>query len=372
MRTGDRRTFMLMHKNIETARIEVEAGRIVGLRETLCPEHMPVGTYASYMTKDICCVYLQAWQKARAIPLERSNLSYVLRAAKRDVFELAALGHGMGLTDQYWFREDGESCRWEDICFAKIGFHASALTLTGGGEVVPSPDYETNGALPKAWVLLDRVPALLKDSPAWLLTASANEVIASQFAQICGVPHASYFPLKVGDKTYCASPCFVDSDSEEFVSLLAYLRTNRGSSIEKAKEMGLSQEFLDNMTAFDLLIGNTDRHEGNFGIIIDPNTMGFVRPAPLFDSGTSLHQWYGNDEYFKPFHETKAEALKKLQGIQIKVPSREQIEDIVSSVYEQFGYPEYTKHAIAELCHNADSLRQRQLELREQEADICL
>ena len=39
---------------------------------------------------------------------------------------------------------------------------------------------------------------------------------------------------------------------------------------------------------FDSIIYNTDRHLGNFGMMIDNNTGRLIKPAPIFDNGTSI------------------------------------------------------------------------------------
>ena len=48
------------------------------------------------------------------------------------------------------------------------------------------------------------------------------------------------------------------------------------------------KEFIDYMLAFDYLMANTDRHFGNFGAIRNVETLEWIGPAPIFDSGTSL------------------------------------------------------------------------------------
>ena len=42
------------------------------------------------------------------------------------------------------------------------------------------------------------------------------------------------------------------------------------------------------MLVFDYIIGNTDRHLNNFGIIRDASTLEWKRFAPLYDNGTSM------------------------------------------------------------------------------------
>jgi len=50
----------------------------------------------------------------------------------------------------------------------------------------------------------------------------------------------------------------------------------------------LYKEHFDDLMLFDTLIYNTDRHLGNFGMIIDNNTNKFLCPAPIFDNGLSF------------------------------------------------------------------------------------
>lgn len=45
---------------------------------------------------------------------------------------------------------------------------------------------------------------------------------------------------------------------------------------------------LNDMLVLDAVICNTDRHYGNFGLLIDNHTNQITAPAPLFDYGNSL------------------------------------------------------------------------------------
>ncbi|EOG7170158.1 transcriptional regulator, partial [Campylobacter upsaliensis] len=58
------------------------------------------------------------------------------------------------------------------------------------------------------------------------------------------------------------------------------------SLVAMAKIYG--EDKLQDLLVFDALIMNTDRHLGNFGMIVDNNTGELLRPAPIFDNGCSL------------------------------------------------------------------------------------
>ena len=62
----------------------------------------------------------------------------------------------------------------------------------------------------------------------------------------------------------------------------------------------LGQQFvgaLDEMIVFDAVICNTDRHYGNFGVLVDSDTNKIVAPAPLFDHGNSLFNLAGEENW---------------------------------------------------------------------------
>lgn len=72
------------------------------------------------------------------------------------------------------------------------------------------------------------------------------------------------------------------------------------------------------MIVVDYLLANTDRHYNNFGAIRNANTLEWIGPAPIFDSGTSL--WCDTPTKLikpvsskmaaKPFKETQDEQLR--------------------------------------------------------------
>lgn len=60
--------------------------------------------------------------------------------------------------------------------------------------------------------------------------------------------------------------------------------------VDICKSLGINNivERLDDMILVDYIMGNTDRHYGNFGLIRDVNTLEFIDTAPIFDTGNSL------------------------------------------------------------------------------------
>jgi hypothetical protein len=65
------------------------------------------------------------------------------------------------------------------------------------------------------------------------------------------------------------------------------------------------------MIAADHILGNDDRHLGNFGFIRDVETAGITGFAPLFDSGSSYRVINGKPGTSKLFREMEKKAVRK-------------------------------------------------------------
>lgn len=90
---------------------------------------------------------------------------------------------------------------------------------------------------------------------------------------------------------------------------------------------------LDQMIVLDYLIANEDRHLNNFGLLRNPDTLEWLGPTPIYDSGSSLGYdkvaaqiRSGRNITCKPFKRSHQDQLKlvtsfdwldlsKLQGI---------------------------------------------------------
>ena len=55
------------------------------------------------------------------------------------------------------------------------------------------------------------------------------------------------------------------------------------------------KEKIEDLMLFDSLIYNTDRHLGNFGMLVNNNTREFLKPAPIFDNGNSILSFLSED-----------------------------------------------------------------------------
>ncbi len=151
-----------------------------------------------------------------------------------------------------------------------------------------------------------------------------SEYIGSNIFKICGFEVQNTILGKYNyrgkEKIVCACEDFTDNDNilYEFENLA--LSTNPDKKIEtelndiievieESKMIDIEetkQKFWD-MFVIDSLIGNTDRHNGNWGFLLNKNT-GKVKFSPIYDCGSALNPML-EDEEIKKISETELKNL---------------------------------------------------------------
>lgn len=164
------------------------------------------------------------------------------------------------------------------------------IAFTGYGcqinrEFISSPEFTTNGTLCKAWRRLNKKIYLYKGGTS----EPYSEFYSAQVAERMGIQHVSY-GLSIWKGTIC-STCELFTDlNTSFVPIHKFVRNcNLLTIADFLKSLGshFYDDFVD-MVVFDALICNTDRHYGNFGLLLDNKTNKPIGFAPIFDNGQSL------------------------------------------------------------------------------------
>ena len=183
-----------------------------------------------------------------------------------------------------------------------------------------------------------------------------SEYIGSNIFKMVGFPTQNtiigVYKYNEKEKIVCACEDFTDSNKvlyefenlalstnpdkkieTELTDILNVLDENKIISIPKIKE-----KFWD-MFAIDSLIGNTDRHNGNWGFLVDIKT-NKIEFAPIYDCGSCLNPMIDDDE------------IKKLQDNDIK--------NLAINCYsclkengEKINYITYIKECKNEECNKA-------------------
>ncbi len=296
--------YTLMQKNEAVLDVDMDpyGGDVDAVGSVRCPERLPLSVLHRPAEAPLKRA-LQEWINYRNIPKTRAMASHVFYGRQASVNSLSLKSLGLNLNDQYWFCPADSGIHWEDVNFFENNFSGHPLGMSFPAEMegrpAISPDYSSNGNLPKFWFIENDQRFLAKAGARPYFQQPYNEIAASALLQQSGLPHVTYTLKEIEGDIYSVCPTFVTPDTEyvpayEIWNTLPFdEKTSRYHHfLSCAEALGLTdiQEQTDTILQFDFLINNTDRHLGNFGFIRDVNTLKFLGMAPLFDNGNSL--WF--------------------------------------------------------------------------------
>lgn len=313
---------LLMHENTPVADVVMQLGHIIRVTKIYNEILLPPGTRKA--NRENLSIFMENWQKERAIPFNRQCLDQYTSYFETSILEAAQIFGSLSLTDHYWFKEETDNEKWEDICFQKNGFSNQLadyiLLEKKAGKPMPVPDVNTDGVLQKIWIHTSNGPVLYKygdfgnDCNCNLL--SANEVVGSRIGNLMEVPVVQYKIARLPDEDIpvCACESFVP-DSSEFITAAQLQKDHMGEPFDlytQMSKMGF-KENLDKMILFDFLLHNKDRHLKNFGFERDAESLEITRFSPLFDQGSCLaFDGILNDASTKPFKASRSEQIAML------------------------------------------------------------
>ena len=286
---------------------------------------------------------LLKWCRNRVIPGNRQYSAELLASQNiepNDLIGLLNISLGLSLNDCYWVVPPEFEGKFDDFNLYENSF-SEALSLiaytgrtTSGNARSLSPEWTTNGSLPKCWRRIDDRLYLFKGGndidPNEIKYEPQSEFYVSEIAEHLDIRHAQYSLEKWEGKIASVCECFCN---KEFGFVPAHQLLGDKASYQSLKKLvkalGCEKEFSD-MILLDAVTFNIDRHLENFGFMVRNGTNTIEGMAPLFDHGLCL---FGNlGEY--SFHskdlfegDYKYAQLSHLWDI----PHRELLADNVSS-----------------------------------------
>lgn len=250
---------------------------------------------------------LARWLKNRTIPRNRAFVNAFLAKCGLSInrpMDIISVSKGLSLNDCFWVVPEDFDGIFEENNLYDNPFNTilSYIAFTGTGSSArtslhSSPEFTTNGMLPKCWRRLKGKVMLFKGGT----TGAANtgnepysEFYAAQIAKQMGLNHVPYTLGKW--KGIICSVCELFTSKEYSYIPVGRFVTSGGfeAVIEFYRNLGdrFYNEFVD-MIVFDAVVCNTDRHYGNFGFLVDNETNQIAAPAPLFDHGNALFNLAG-------------------------------------------------------------------------------
>ena len=222
----------------------------------------------------------------------------------------------------------------------------------------------------KYWDIKTNFPTLVKESYKYFGQQARNEAFATYLhdLQETAIPYVSYLVGHTEDNgLYCRCDAFT-SDSVELVSAYEVIEGSKQQNdksvydnyIRICAELGIEEQqirnFMDYQTLTDFIISNTDEHLGNFGILRDSNTMQYLGPAPIYDSGNSM---FFKDSLFSQtrlsllqqsitsFYDSEEKMIKNIKNRHVvNMDLLPTIEETIA-LYTSYGFPEERAITIA-------------------------
>ena len=303
---------------------------------------------------------ISKWLSSRTIPKNREFVDQILfksGLSHNDTIGIISLSKGLSLNDSYWIVEEGFKGKFSNYNLYENSF-ARTLALiayTGYGSntrkgFTSSPEYTTNGMLRKCWRRINKKIYLYKGGTSGAANTGKepySEFYASQVAERMCLKHVTY-GLAKWKETLC-STCELFTDINiSYVPIYNFLsECNLTNTAEFLKRLGAEyyNEFVD-MLVFDALIYNTDRHYGNFGLLVDNKTNKPIGFAPIFDNGLSLFNYAMDDDLkdAKSYAKTRQPAFKNVTFEEIvkefiSERQREKLRKMINFKFEE--HPKY-------------------------------
>ncbi len=255
---------------------------------------------------------LENWINARRAPTHRKHINNILTNADKIITDYIDISFGLSLNDSYWvIQKDIENkFDWESVNLYKNNFDErlalaafGILRLNSKDSSSLSPEFTTGGGLVKCWHKnkANNKIELLKGIEENANQGKENyaEFYMSQIADKLGLNCIKYDLKKFNDVLVSSCELFCD-EKKGFIQISKCIdKTNIKKPedyIEKIIPIYGMDNFCDLML-FDALIYNTDRHLGNFGMMIDNDSQKLLYPAPIFDNGNSFFNELKDDEY---------------------------------------------------------------------------
>ena len=271
----------LMHKDVVVSRIEND---IVLEDNALLPLQLKKG------------MSIEGWLTGRAIDKHRTNsrlLKKVMRITDTSDIATVLRAHAATVTDNYWFRADGEDIEYKDILFNDDSY--ADVALFGTFESVSSaeklnnknsrsPELTNIGSFEKCWRLHDGKWFMYKRESA---LEQFSEIFICKLGQYFGYDMAVY--EKHDDCVVTAD--FTENKKYDLELAVAFAGENEDYTYSYKKLLEFSPEIASDFAKLifmDTLCYNMDRHTNNYGVLREAATGKVVKLAPNFDNNIAL------------------------------------------------------------------------------------
>ncbi|KSV58744.1 hypothetical protein [Acetivibrio ethanolgignens] len=200
----------------------------------------------------------------------------------------------LSMTDNFWIKDESESINFGDVNLRNHRLGDVAFPIAIQGKVVSAassvlrPELATSGMFAKTWYRGLNGIRLWKTDKTTDRVNTKAEVAVSNFLDNTNVKHVQYELEEHHGVLIASCDCIATDD----VSIVSAQSVKTWLEHKKVVfhdwiESNYLEDFAK-MCTIDYLIANTDRHEENWGFLIDNRTNEIIEMAPLFDHNQAL------------------------------------------------------------------------------------
>lgn len=243
--------------------------------------------------------------ESRKAPKHRAHIQEMFSYLNfEDITKFLSITKGLSMIDTLWVKSPSEDISWADVSLFRNEFNdvVAHYAFEGAGIFgqqfrTTSPEFATDGTLPKMWQRENGAVCLYKGVSSGA-SNSGREALAEYYAskvaeRYSGHRYVPYDVLRQNGKLVSRCKAFT-SESTAYISM-ARLMCVLGVEDPFALIMqyGLDAQWRA-MTLFDCIICNPDRHLGNFGVLADTAAYTPVALSPIFDNGLGCGVFWSN------------------------------------------------------------------------------
>lgn len=296
--------YYLMNKDNIVASACMEQG-ILG--ENLQIEKVS-GTLPIGLTQDS----LTQWVENRKASKHNHHLRELMKECHCDTLDgFIHVTHAASINDTFWIKGAGEQISWRNISLYQNDFDKTISRLAFEGLGIPdkyisstSPELTTNGSFRKCFSKENGNIFLYKRGTSEAANAGLEpycEIMSAEITKRLCKDAVSYDLVTLHGEI--ASRCQLFTNEQYgYMPMTAYTRNATPEQLLQFMR-NISEESEEEFRAMlvcDSIIFNVDRHLGNFGILIENDTVQPIRMAPIFDFNLSLFPYASEAELSNP------------------------------------------------------------------------
>ncbi len=287
--------YVLMNKDLELARFSVKdiGEDFFEVEDYNVLSEFPFRSLESF----------HAFLENRKPPKNRAYIDILLDKMQiKSMSGYLNVSYALSLNDTLWVKPENALLTWNEVSLYVNEFNDIIAHLAFSGQGLAglplkstSPEFSTEGMLPKCWKRFDGKIYLLKGGTSGCSNTGNepySEYYVTQIEEAMQLPKfVSYDLIKF--KGMLASKCelFTSEDYGYRPFYAMYSPKDMFGVISAYKSLGMIDDFNDLMI-LDAVTLNTDRHLSNYGFLIDNNTLEIIDSAPIFDNGLGLLPYY--------------------------------------------------------------------------------